>query len=144
MSETRTCHTPGALCFGPPERTVVLPLGGLLKNVRRPPLGGGWEHVGLKVSLVGDVPRGEVPGHHEGGAVGGGGLPDAQLGAALPHHRCEMTWGVRRMRRRGEFLFLPRPDESAICSHAHTHPSCVCKGRVEEETGGGGGGGVKE
>lgn len=52
-----------------------------------------WQHVVLKVSLVSNVPGGEVSGHHKGGAVRSCGLSDAQLLGALPHHSCEMTWG---------------------------------------------------
>lgn len=51
------------------------------------------QHVVFKVSLVSDVPSGEVSGHHKGGAVGCCGLSDTQLLGALPHHGCEMTWG---------------------------------------------------
>lgn len=50
-----------------------------------------WEDVALKVSLVDDVSSRGVSSHNISGAVGGGGLPDAHLLGALPHHGCEMA-----------------------------------------------------
>lgn len=49
------------------------------------------EDVVLKVSLVGDISSWGVSGDNKRGAVGGGGLPNAHLLGALPHHGCEMA-----------------------------------------------------
>lgn len=43
------------------------------------------------MSLVGDVSSRGVSSHDKRGAVGGGGLADAQLLGALPHHGREMA-----------------------------------------------------
>lgn len=49
------------------------------------------EDVVLEVSLVGDISSWAVSGDNKRGAVGCGGLPDAHLLGALPHHGCEMA-----------------------------------------------------
>lgn len=53
------------------------------------------EDIVLEVSLVGDISSWGVSGDNKRGAVWGGGLPDAHLLGALPHHGCEMAWKQR-------------------------------------------------
>ena len=68
----------------------------------------GGQHVGFEVSLVDDVSGWGVAGHDKRGAVRRHRLPHTQLTGALPHHRCEVTWGgeererMREMERDGD------------------------------------------
>lgn len=61
------------------------------KTEENRPLGCSREDVALKVSLVGDISSWGVSSYNKRGAVGCGGLPDAHLFGALPHHGREMT-----------------------------------------------------
>lgn len=50
-----------------------------------------WQDIFFEEAWVDNVPRWEVSGDHEGGAVAGRCLPHAHLLCVLPDHGCEVT-----------------------------------------------------